>query len=49
MGGSNRILTFLDWVIVVAIVALILICGSVLWVLDRRRRWSPRSGLQMGP
>jgi hypothetical protein len=31
-------LTFLDWVIVVVIVALLVICGSVLWVMDRRRR-----------
>jgi uncharacterized membrane protein YqiK len=30
--------TLLDWVILAVIVALILIGGAALWVMDRRRR-----------
>jgi len=35
---GNRIMTFLDWLIVAVIVALIVVGGAAMWVLDRRRR-----------
>ena len=31
-------MTFLDWLIVAVIVALIVVGGAAMWVLDRRRR-----------
>jgi hypothetical protein len=31
-------MTFLDWLIVAVIVALIVIGGAAMWVIDRRRR-----------